>query len=134
MQVQHLNPNPAAVPSEVSRRLHGEPELARVRPRANVAENDDRYGLELLVPGASKEALSISAEKGVLTVEARGGLQRPDGMRHHTEEFSAVQYGRRFRLPDDVDVEAITAQLDAGILTLVLPKRESAKPHTIAVS
>ena len=43
------------------------------------------------------------------------------------------KFERRVKMPDGVDPEAITANLDDGVLSLIVPKPERLKPHTIAI-
>lgn len=106
----------------------------RVEPRANIAEGSENYRLELLVPGTQKDTFTISLDKDILTINAPSDVSAPEGLRAFAREFGPVVFKRRFRLPADVDREAVQAKLEAGVLTLTLPKREAAKPRTVAIS
>lgn len=118
----------------VDTRVETQAETPRVRPLANVAETDEAYTLELLVPGVAKDAVELEVERGMLQVRAESSLAAPEGLKARIREFGGVTYERRFTLPEDVDAQAIEARLSDGLLTVVLPKREEVKPRTIAIS
>ncbi|NNC87311.1 MAG: Hsp20/alpha crystallin family protein [Akkermansiaceae bacterium] len=90
----------------------------------HVYESDDGLVLRTDLPGFEKSDVDVSLADGVVTVHAR----RDDDDRHFYSEMK-----RSFRLPDDTDAGAIEARLDHGILELVLPKSEEAKPKTLKI-
>ena len=91
------------------------------RPAVDVWENEDGLVLILDVPGVAPDALEIRTEGPTLTVQgARVGGER--GWR------------RVFTLPPTIDPAGITAKSENGVLTLTLPRAESAKPRRISVS
>ncbi len=87
-------------------------------------ESEDAYVLRLELPGFSKEEVKLSLEDHELKVEADAG-----------EDESAFRssYSEVFSYPDDIQVDAITAKLENGILELTLPKKEEAKPVVTAI-
>lgn len=95
----------------------------RVRPAADVYRNEDAVRILLDVPGARAEDLSVEAHDGVLKTEAR--VTRGEQVRI---------YERAFRLDRRLDVSAIDASLQNGVLTLRLPFREEALPKKIEVT
>jgi len=99
-------------------------------PPVNIHETDNNYELELSVPGRKKEDFKISLENGLLTI----GFERkeenaPEG-RNKTirREFAYESFKRSFTLDDKIDINNIKASYENGILQLVLPKKEEAKP------
>lgn len=89
------------------------------RPPVDLARHDDGWTAWLDVPGTSAERLSVTVDDGVLEVRAVRDAERG--------------WLRRLALPDAVDVDAIEAQVEHGVLTLTLPKRESARPRSIPI-
>ena len=87
---------------------------------------DESRILELELPGVSKEDVSLEFEKGILDVSAK---RKP---RHGGEE-AEVQYEESIRVGTDVDFHKANAELENGILTITLPKREHEKPFQINV-
>jgi HSP20 family molecular chaperone IbpA len=77
------------------------------------------------LPGVSKENLSIHFDKGHLTLEGRLGEFAPD-----EEPFD---YRRTFVVPQGIDSEKISAQLQSGVLRVSLPKPAALRPRQIEV-
>lgn len=95
----------------------------------NVAETEDNFRLELAAIGWSKEDLKIELDKDTLTISAEKKEDSPkEGLQYLRREFKAMPFKRTFTLPETVDNQAIKANYKNGILTLVLPKKEEAKP------
>jgi HSP20 family molecular chaperone IbpA len=89
-------------------------------PAVDIFENNDGLTLVADLPGVGREQLNLGVEQGVLTIEADTG--------------SSYGYYRRFQLPEHLDIEHVQAELKHGVLTLQLPKAETAKPRKIAVT
>lgn len=100
-------------------------------PAVDIFESDEKITLVADMPGVDKKGLDIDLEKGVLTlngeisIESRGKSQ--------LREFSAANYYRQFKISEHIDVDKATAELKNGVLTLDIPKAESAKPRKIAI-
>jgi HSP20 family molecular chaperone IbpA len=101
-------------------------------PRFDIVETDGELVLYGDLPGVTKDNLDIRFEDGELTIE---GKVEP---RHTEHEFIYGEYGigdfyRSFTISEDIDADKISAELHNGVLTLHLPKMESARPRKIAV-
>ena len=100
---------------------------------ADVYETEDKLILRLDVPGVEKGRTQIEVDENHnLQVRARNSFQEPKGAVY--KEFEVADYYRSFRLGEEFDKEKISAQLDRGVLEIVLPKREEVKPRRIAIS
>jgi HSP20 family protein len=122
------------------------------RGSADLYETDAELVLELEVPGFSKEEIEVTVERGVLTVdgsrahdakdteatdnaeEAEEGGDSHDNATYHIRERSFESFTRTFRVPESVGSEEILAELEAGVLTVRLPKAAEAKPRRIEIS
>lgn len=111
-----------------------EPEVRTWAPSADISESDSDLVFTLDVPGLEKEELNISVDNGVLTVTGERKLEEVETHDRHRVERWYGKIQRSFRLPRTVDAEKITATLKNGVLTLVVPKKEEAKPREIPVS
>ncbi len=92
-------------------------------PAADVVETADAFELHLTLPGFRKEDIKLNIEKGKLTVS--GERPRPadeEGRTYRVAESRFGAFERTFSLPEVVDLTAISAALDLGILTVKLPK------------
>jgi len=86
------------------------------------------------LPGVRAESITLTVEHNVLTVRA----ERPAAGTRDTELIAAERpsgtFSRQVLLGETLDAEHIAADYTAGVLTLTIPVRESAKPHTIHVT
>jgi HSP20 family protein len=98
-------------------------------PGVNIIENDESYRLELAAPGLSKEDFKINIENDVLTISAEKKIENTEKTEKFTrKEFSYGSFFRSFTLPEMVNAEQISAKYENGIMAIVLPKKEEAKP------
>jgi len=104
-------------------------------PLVDIYENDRH---ELLIkaemPGMKREDIDIKVENNTLTI--RGERRRESEVReeqYHRVERSYGSFSRSFSLPSTVDSEKVSAEYKDGVLTVLLPTREEAKPRQVAV-
>lgn len=102
-----------------------------IRPAVNIIEDDEGLVLTADIPGASKDALDVNVEKGILTISAPTKHSVPGTSAYR--EFELASYYRQFTIPESLDHEKARAEYANGILTLRVPKAEIAKPKRIAV-
>ena len=102
-----------------------------IRPAVNIIETEEGLILTADIPGASKEALDINVEKGILTISAPAQHTMPGTSAYR--EFELASYYRQFTIPESLDHEKAHADYVNGILTLRIPKAEVAKPRRISV-
>ena len=107
---------------------------AGVFPAINLTEDDDHYNLRAELPGVKTEDLDIQATASNLTISGERKLAAVDeSARYHRREREGGRFSRAFALPKEIDPNRIEARLSNGILTVRLPKAESAKPKRIAI-
>ena len=99
-------------------------ECITIRPAADVTDEYDGMEITFELPGVCAENVTLEIKNRLLTLKAKSTLHRR-GM--------PVVYKRAFYLSDAVDADNISARISDGILTLFLPKSESAKTHKIPV-
>ena len=111
--------------NEVFERQSSETELT-YKPAANVSEDENKYSIELALPGFSKEEVSIKFEEEILTVTAgRQPKEDVKGPKYTWNEFGfKSKYERSFQLPETIDADNISATFENGILNISLPKKE----------
>ena len=100
-------------------------------PPVDIYETEDQLTVIADLPGVSKENVDIRVENNVLTI--KGAVDRESPGESLYREFDLARYYRQFQLSDEVDVEKISAECKNGVLTIVLPKRESSKPKQVEV-
>jgi|SRR5215213_627775 HSP20 family protein len=103
-------------------------------PAADVTISDNDVVLTLDLPGLTADDVEIELADGYLAV--RGERRRPelpDGSRNAHSERGYGRFERRIALPDAVDPDAITASMDNGVLSLIVPKPDRMVRRTIAI-
>jgi HSP20 family molecular chaperone IbpA len=84
------------------------------------------------MPGVDRN--NVDVENDVLTVEGRLDFSKYEGLQPLYTEYNVGNYARSFQISSKVDQDRISAELNDGIMALVLPKAEKAKPRKIKVS
>jgi len=102
-------------------------------PTADIYETQESLIVNLEMPGVDKERVSIHVEDGILQVEGQLDFAQYEGLQPVYTEYNIGNYSRNFRLPNQVDQTKIEAQMKDGVLSLMLPKVEQAKPRKIQV-
>lgn len=93
----------------------------------------DRLVLELDLPGVRADSIDVDVERNVLTVRAERTPGTTDGQLLAAERAHGA-FSRQLVLGDNLDAERIEAGYDAGVLRLVVPIAEKAKPRRIEVA
>jgi len=102
-------------------------------PRTNFYENGDTFEIRVEVPGIEKDDLNVKIQGNYLEISGSRTNIAPDGYKIHRSERGENSFSRSFTLPSDVDSEKAEANLRDGILYLMLPKSEAAKPKQISI-
>ncbi|NOX34743.1 MAG: Hsp20/alpha crystallin family protein [Deltaproteobacteria bacterium] len=102
-------------------------------PRTNLYEDGDHFEVRAEVPGITKDNLNVKIQGNYLEISGTRAADSPDGFKVHRTERGSNTFSRSFTLPDDVDAEKAEAALKDGILYLMLPKTEAARPKQITI-
>ena len=97
----------------------------------DVRTDDDAYFLTAFVPGLTAEELNIQVLANTVSVE---GEYKADENQYLLSELPWGTFRRTLRLPTELDADKAEAKIENGVLTLRLPKAESARPKTIKVA
>ena len=95
------------------------------QPAVNTIESPEAYTLELALPGWQKDQVDLRVDGELLIVS--GELEQTD-VTYRRREFGIAKFEKSFHLPETVDVEAVAATLDHGVLSIELPKVPEAQP------
>ena len=96
----------------------------------NVREQDDAYVLSALVPGIQANELNIQVLEDVVRIEGEFKVEENE---YIVRELPIGSFTRTLRLPAPIDAEHVEAEVIDGVLTLRLPKAESARPKQIKI-
>jgi HSP20 family protein len=96
----------------------------------NVREADDAYVLSALVPGLKSDELNIQVLEDVVCIQ---GEYKLDESNYLVRELPNGSFTRTLRLPAAIEADHVEADITDGVLTLRLPKAESARPKQIKI-
>ena len=99
----------------------------------DVARVGDRFVLDADLPGIDPATVDIDVDGRFLTIRAERPARAQDGATYLSRERGTGSYARRFTIGQGIDSSAISASYDNGVLSVVLPISESAKPRKVAV-
>jgi HSP20 family protein len=113
------------------------PVLSARSPAVDVREKDNRYFIEVELPGVSEKDLKLELKNGLLTLsterkEERKDTKGDDGAWIRRERRESY-FSRSFELPEDADGEKIEARFKDGLLTIELPKKPESSPRVVPV-
>jgi len=99
--------------------------IASFTPRVNTRESDDAYYIELDLPGVKKDDIEITTEDNILTIS--GERKFKDEVKeenYYKVESHYGKYSRSFTLPENIDISAINAKSENGVLEVTIPKKD----------
>ncbi|MFT4234246.1 MAG: Hsp20/alpha crystallin family protein [Microbacterium sp.] len=93
----------------------------------------DHYVLSADMPGVDPGSVDIDVDGQLLTIRAERTPRTNDGVKWITRERPHGSYLRQLTLGQGIDTEGISASYDNGVLSVIIPVSERAKPRKIAV-
>ena len=101
-------------------------------PAVNVYETEDQYLLRADVPGVDPKDLDLSIAENTVTLTGKRDDVQED-VQYYRRERPVGSFSRTLTLAERVDADKVTADCKNGVLTVVVPKTEAAKPKSIAI-
>ncbi len=104
-------------------------------PSVDVAETDDNVVVTAELPGVKQDDVSISVLNDVLTLKGEKKEEKEiKRENYHRIERSYGSFQRSISLPTGVQADKAKATYKDGVLTVTIPKAESAKPKSIKIN
>ena len=101
-------------------------------PPVDIYEDEDALVMVADMPGVEKDGIDIHLEDNELSIQ--GQVKKDESVLSPIYiEYKTGDYFRRFTLPSVIDREKIDATIASGVLKVILPKAEAAKPRKIIV-
>ena len=116
------------------RRRWGKPEAGLIVPNIEMYDRKNEIVVKAELPGVAKEDIDLSITKDSLTL--KGEVKKEEEVKdenYYSCERSYGSFTRTIALPVDVDNEKAKASFKNGVLEIVLPKKEEAKPKEIKI-
>ena len=117
-------------------RLMNEPRTGRPwSPAVDIAETEHSLLLKADLPDVKAEDIDVRVENNTLTIKGSRTFGNDETIKGwHRLERSYGNFLRSFTLPSTVDSEKVAADFKNGVLTITVPKKESAKPRSVKVA
>ena len=107
---------------------------AGVFPLMNLTEDGDAYYIRAELPGMKADEIELSVTGEGISISGERKIATEDSnARYHRRERESGKFNRILNLPGPIDVEKVDASSVNGVLTIKLPKSESAKPRQINI-
>ena len=116
------------------RRGEEEGEIAVWAPAVDICDDKEAVKITAELPGMKREEVKISVDDGALTIKGeRRFTDETKKDNYHCIERSYGTFYRSFSLPPTVDADKIKATMKDGVLEILIPKKEEAKPKSIEI-
>ena len=103
-------------------------------PRVDVSDKEDSICVKAELPGMVKDDISVEIEDLMLEIKGeRKDESIEEGETYYRKEIGSGSFSRHFQLPSSIDPEKIEASFKDGILTIVIPKVDEAKPLKVKI-
>jgi HSP20 family protein len=100
-------------------------------PMADLSETDNAYVVHAELPGVQRDQIDVELQDRELLIS--GEIQPAQNGHTHRSSRRTGRFEYRTMLPGDVQAGSVNAQLSNGVLTVTIPKSETAKPRKIEV-
>jgi HSP20 family protein len=109
--------------------------LAAQLPAVDMIDKEDEILVKATVPGMNAEDIEISTVGNTLTIKGEVKEEKEEGEegKYIYRERRYGTFNRSFTLPDEINTDEAEAEFEDGVLTLTLPKAESAKRKSITI-
>lgn len=105
----------------------------RFVPAVDIHETAEEYVVMAEMPGCDPKGIEVQFERGELSITGPVAPRRAPQAGWLAHEFGIGDYYRSFNVTESIKTDKISAEYEHGILTLRLPKLETAKPRKIEV-
>ena len=119
---------------EVDKKTEGTTPGRTFLPITDIFETPEALTVVLEMPGVDRNSIEANVEGDIVTIEGRIDFAKYEGMQPVYTEYNVGHYARSFEISSRIDQSKISAQIKDGVVTIVLPKAEQAKPRKIQVS
>jgi HSP20 family protein len=98
----------------------------------NVYETDDEYLLRADLPGVDPKDMDLSVAENTVTLTGKREDEQED-VRYYRRERPVGSFTRTVTLAERIDADKVKAEYKNGVLSVIVPKTQAAKPKSIAI-
>jgi HSP20 family protein len=126
--------DPVADFDRFSSELFGALNRKAVNMPIDAYRHQDQWVVNVDLPGVDPSTIDLTVDRNVLRIEASRNWRPAEGDLVLVAERPLGVFNRQLMLSEDIDTTAIKADYNAGVLTVLLPVAETAKPKKVAIS
>ncbi|RAL20498.1 heat-shock protein Hsp20 [Lujinxingia litoralis] len=104
-----------------------------VFPPVNIYDDGESFLIRAEMPGIERDSLDVSSKADQVVIRGERSLERLEDADVHRRERDAGQFRRAITLPQAIDVSRVEASYTHGILEIIAPRKEDAKPRRIKI-
>ncbi len=117
----------------------GDQVTQKFSPTYDVIESDSSYALSFEIPGIPEDSINIEVKDRELVLEIKDETLKKSADEENSDKYlvrnrKAKAFKKVFKLPEDVNSEEVTANMNSGVLTLTINKKEQVQPKKIKVN
>jgi HSP20 family protein len=132
-ELERMGREMSKIYEDFSRTWQWEPPTG-VFPLTNITEDNDNFYLRAELPGIKAGDVGISVTGNSISVVGERKISAEDTkVKYHRRERESGTFRRMIKLPSTIDTSKVEAKTIDGVLTVVMPKAEAAKPRQIAI-
>lgn len=104
------------------------------RPPIDVTEDEENYSISVELPGVERDDITVECKDGILTVRGEKKSEREEKREHaRLLERRYGAFSRSLSMPQDADLDHISAKFADGVLRVNIQKKPEAKAQTVAI-
>lgn len=106
---------------------------ATFTPLVDIFETNDEFIFQADLPGVKAGDIDVNYERGLLTISGKVQPRQTEQTRYLWQEYDVGNFYRQFTINTEINQDGIRADLKNGVLTLHVPKAESARARKIEI-
>ena len=128
--VNTLNNFPSFIDTMINENFYQRNDGQSWTPAIDIIEDENSYSLTADMPGLNKSDIEVKIENEDLIINGDRSLSENDNNKeYHYQERHYGKFSRSFKLPESIKIEKISACFENGVLSVIIPKSEEAKPN-----
>ena len=99
-------------------------------PLVNIKDDTENFYVSVVAPGINKDDVKLELNGQNLTIKYEHKAEQEDKKENYfRREFRQTSFSRSFTMPNSANLDAISANFTDGIVNIIIPKKEAAKPR-----
>ena len=125
-----MNNLPRVLDAMINENFYQRYDSSNWAPAVDIIEDENSYSLTADMPGLNKSDIEVKIENENLLINGDRTLsENDDNKEYRYQERHYGKFSRSFKLPEAIKIEKVSAHFENGVLSIIIPKSEEAKPN-----